>query len=88
MNTKITFRITGNYDESIPDNNFETGTESIVCGENYDFEDYLRDRDVIAEEDEETKGFYWVLDCNGERTGEAYMVTKEEPTEEEPRDVG
>lgn len=73
MNTKITYRITGNYDESIPDNNFEPGTESIVCGEGYTFGDYLNDRldnivneetggTYCAREDDECEGLYWITE--------------------------
>lgn len=84
MNTKITYAFAQNYDKSQPDNGFCGETEHIITDGVYDFEDYMQDRNVYYEEDEDTGGLYHVLDSpGGERTGEAYMVIRTEPTDED-----
>lgn len=80
MNNKITFRFTARYDESQPDNNFEATADCIVTDGQYDFSDFLSDRDVNFENE---GNYYFVIDDDGERTGEAYWITREEPTDED-----
>lgn len=83
-NMKITYVFAQNYDQSQPDNGFCGETEHIITDGVYDFEDYMQDRGVYYEEDEDTEGLYHVLDSPaGERTGEAYMVIRTEPTDED-----
>ena len=85
VNNKITYRHTSRYDNSLPDNNFETEAMNIVTDGVYDFKDFLSDRGVEFEEDSDCDGLFWVTEY-GERTGEAYMVIKEEPTDEDLHD--
>ena len=79
-NIKITFRWTEREDYSIPDNNYTLTADSIVCEPPYNFGDYLSDNDVSYEQEGNT---YYVLDDNGERTGEAYWIISEEETDED-----
>lgn len=83
MNTKINYRWTQRYDQNIPDNNFEATSDCIVTDGIYDFEEYLKDRDINYEVE---GNFYFVIDDEGERTGEAFWVTSEEPTDEDLHD--
>lgn len=85
VNNKITYRYTNRYDDSVPDNNFETGSDCIVTDGVYDFKDFLSDRGVEFEEDSDCDGLFWVTEY-GERTGEAFMIIKEEPTDEDLHD--
>lgn len=80
MNNKITYKYTNNYDESTHDNGFGCDTDYIVTDGVYDFEDYLQDNEVRYEVDSD---LYFIVDQDGERTGEAYMVVSEEPTDED-----
>lgn len=82
MNKKITYRFSAHFDINKPDWNLETESNYIVTDGVYDFQDYLKDRDVDFEVEDER--FYFVLD-DGERTGECYVITGEEDTEEELR---
>ena len=82
MNTRITFNWTDNYNEGLPNCGFPVGSETVVLGELYSFEDYLNDRydNIVgdngemygAERDEDAEGFYWIMkktacvDANGE----------------------
>lgn len=85
VNTKITFRWTACEDKSKPDNNFSIETDYIVTDGIYDMEDYIRDQVIKWDgRDVECEGStYYILDDEGERTGEAYWVTKVEETDEE-----
>ena len=84
MNTKITYAFAQNYDVNLPNNGFNEETEHIITDGVYDFEDYMQDRGVYYEGDEDTEGLYHVLDSlGGERTGAAYMVIRTEPTDED-----
>jgi hypothetical protein len=80
-NKKYTYVSTSRYDDSIPNNNFPEETDYIVTDGIFDFEDFLKDNDVNFEEDEKTKGFYWVLNDADERTGAAFFVLKIEDTD-------
>lgn len=84
MNKKITYRFSAHFDLYKPDWNLEATSSDIVTDGVYDFEDYLRDRNVNFEIEDES--FYFVLDDEGERTGECYVITSEEDTTEELRD--
>lgn len=85
VNTKITFRQTNNYDPSKPDNNFSIETDYIITDGIYDMEDYVRDQVINGDgRDFEREGnTYFLLDWEGNRTGEAFWVVSEEPTDEE-----
>ena len=83
MNKKITYRFTANFDISKPDCNFIPTSDYIITDGLYDFDDYLRDRNVDFEIEDER--FYFVLNDEGERTGECYVIASEEDTTEEPR---
>lgn len=78
-NVKYTYRWTKHEDFNVPDNNYEATSDYIICEPLYDFGDYLNDNNVPYEKDGDT---YYVLDENGERTGEAYWITSEEETNE------
>ena len=83
-NTKITYKWTNNYDESQPDNGFLEETDYIVTDGVYGFDDYLSDHGVQFEnEDDDT---YFVIDEDGDRTGEAFFIISETPTDEEITD--
>lgn len=82
MNKKITYRFSAHFDINKPDWNLEAESDYIVTDGVYDFQDYLKDRDVDFEIEDER---YFVLDDEGERTGECYVITSEEDTEEELR---
>ena len=84
MNVKITYTFAKDYVLSKPNNGFCEETDHIITDGVYDFKDYLQDNNVYYEEDDECEGLYHVLDSHGgERTGEAYMVIRTEPTDEE-----
>jgi hypothetical protein len=80
MNKKYTFRTTANEDYSKPNNNYSEETEYIVTDGVYDFSDYLSDQGVAAENVDDK---FYVVDDDGERTGEAYWIISEEDTDEE-----
>ena len=82
MNNKINYKWTKEYNEAQPNNGFNEEIESIVTDGVYDFSDWLLDNGVKFEEEND---LYYVLDEYEERTGEAYQVINEEPTEEELR---
>ena len=81
MNKKITYRFTAHFDSSKPDWNLEAESSYIITDGVYDFSDYLRDRDVDFEIEDDR--FYFVLDDDGERTGECYVITSECDTDED-----
>ena len=70
-NTKITYRWNDNEE-----------TDYTITDGVYDFSDWLYDNGVYYEFDEEWN-IYYVLDDNGERTGEQYSIISIEPTEED-----
>ena len=90
MNTKITYCWTREFDESMPNNGFEEETDYIVVGDGYGFEEFLSEHSGLDYE-KTSDGCYQVverhLDENHEEvmeyTGEAYLILKEEPTDEE-----
>lgn len=81
MNKKITYRFSTHFDINQPDWNLDSESSYIVTDGVYDFADYLRDVDVDFEV--EDNRFYFVIDDEGERTGECYVITSEEDTNEE-----
>lgn len=83
MNKKINYRFSAHFDINEPDWDLEAESDFIITDGVYDFADYLRDRDVDFEIEDER--FYFVLNGEGERTGECYVITGEENTEEELR---
>lgn len=80
MNKKYTYRWTKREDLGVPDNNYESTADYIICEPQYDFGDYLMDRNVPYEKDGDV---YYVLGENDERTGEAYWIIEEEDTDED-----
>ena len=80
MNTKIIYTWTNNYDESQPYNGFAEETDYIITDGIYEFDDYLSDNDAQFEIEND---IYYIIDDNGDRTGEAYMIVDELETEEE-----
>lgn len=80
-NIKYTFRWTAREDNSIPENNYTPTAESIVCEPPFDFGCYLSDNLEVAYEQEGDT--YYLLNDDGERTGEAYWIISEEETDED-----
>lgn len=74
LNTKIVYRWTNDYDETMPNNNFNDETDFIVTDGMYTFGDWLQDNTGLQWEDE--NGVYFALDDNDERTGEAYEIVE------------
>jgi transcriptional regulator with XRE-family HTH domain len=84
VNTKISYRWTACEDKSKPDNNFSTETDYIVTDGVYDMENYIRERVINGDgRDIEQDGDTYYITEDGERTGEAFWVTKIEDTDEE-----
>lgn len=82
MNEKITFKHATNCDESKPNCGFSEEADSIIVAPPFDLGDWLDNASVHSENDGD---IWYVIDESGERTGEAYMVIKREPTDEELR---
>lgn len=80
MNTKYIYRWTPDEDYSKPNNNYNEETDYIITDGIYDFSDWLQSYDVRFEEED---GTYYVLDENGDRTGEAYWIINVEETDED-----
>lgn len=78
--TKIIYKWTKNYDESKPNNNFLDETDYIVTDGVYGFDDYLSDHGVKFENENDT---YYVIDDDGDKTGEAFMIVGKSETDEE-----
>lgn len=74
MNSKIIYKWTDNYNESKPNNGFLDETDYIVTDGVYGFDDYLSDHGVQFENENDT---YYVIDDDGDRTGEAFMIVGE-----------
>lgn len=87
MNEKITFEHTLKYDDSKPNCNFSEETDDIIVASPFDFGDWLDNNNVPYEVDDKCDHLFWVLTdyFPQERTGEAYFITKREPTDEELR---
>ena len=79
MNTKIEYKWTKNEDMNIPNNNYGCETETVVLQDGFDFGDLLQTGEVEFEHESESNTYYILED--GERTGEAYLICSEEPTE-------
>ncbi len=79
-NIKILYKWTYDYNESEPDNGFLAETDYIVTDGVYGFGDYLLDRGVQFENEDD---IYYVVDDDGDRTGEAFMIVGESATNEE-----
>lgn len=80
MNTKFTYKWTPDEDYSKPNYNYNAETDYIITDGIYDFSDWLQSYNVRFEEDD---GAYYVLDENGDRTGEAYRIINVEETDED-----
>lgn len=81
MNTKVEYKWTKNEDMNIPNNNYGE-TETVVLQDMIDFGDFLQASELEFEHESESDTYYILED--GKRTGEAYLICSEEPTEEEP----
>ena len=79
-NVNYTYRWTEREDYSIPDNNYTPTADSIVCEPPYNFGYYLSDNEIPYEQEGDT---YYLLNEDGERTGEAYWIISEEETDED-----
>lgn len=79
MNTKYIYKWTPNEDYSKP-NNYNEEADYIITDGIYDFSDWLQSYGVRFEEED---GTYYVLDENGDRTGEAYLIVSIEETDED-----
>lgn len=78
MRTKYEYKWTGNEDL----NGYGEETDYIICEDPFDFGDYLENNNVKYEL-EKVSNTYYVLDEEGERTGEAFLIWKTSKTEEE-----
>lgn len=84
MNTKITFVHAKHFDLGANDCGFDQQRDFIVVGDGYTFDDYLHDAEIrfVQDSDPDT---YFVLDDDlsaETRTGEAYRIISETPTDE------
>lgn len=84
-NTKYTYAIGHSTDDGIV---WGAETNYIVCNDPYDFSDWLRENLGTDEYgrpmDFEPDGMdFWILDADGERTGEVYRILSAEPTDED-----
>ena len=80
-NVKYTFRWTAKEDKSIPENNYTPTVDSIVCELPFNLGCWLSDNlEVVYEQEGDT---YYLLNEDGERTGEAYWIISEEETDED-----
>lgn len=76
MNTKINYRWTKKVNINKPNNNYGC-KKTIILQEGLNFENFLQNNNIDFYYEE---GAYYVLK-DGEITGEAYLVSEEEPTE-------
>lgn len=81
MNKKYTFYWTAREDYGVPNNNYNPESDYVVCEPPFDFGCYISD--YCEKQYEQEENTYYILDENGERTGECYMVVSEEDTDEE-----
>lgn len=81
-NMKIEFEWTKNFDIGAERCGFdmERKTDHIITDGDYIFDDYLSDNGVRFEHED---NIYFVIDDDGNRTGEAYRIVEEAETDEE-----
>lgn len=75
MKKRIIYKWTANYDETQQNNNFSCGRELIELGDDecdFSFGEYLTDCSELQFEQENNT--YYILNNDGNRTGEAYLV--------------
>ena len=77
MKTKINYRWTAKEDKGQPNNGYSEETEYIIVGEDYSFSDYLDDSGLIGKYEQDGNPHY-LIDEDGERTGEAYQIINTE----------
>lgn len=77
MTTKINYRWTAKEDKGQPNNGYSEETEYIIAGEDYSFSDYLDDSGLIGKYEQDGNTYY-IIDEDGERTGEAYQIINTE----------
>ena len=82
MNVKIEFEWTKNFDigEERCGFGMNRTTDEIVTDGVYGFDDYLSDNGVQFENEDD---LYYVIDDDGNRTGEAFRIVSETETDEE-----
>jgi len=84
-NVKYTYKWTEREDCTLPNNNYSDQTEYVIVEPPYDFADWLNDNldrngsDGRAAQDGDT---YYIIDSDGNRTGEAFLVISETETDE------
>ncbi|QNK41559.1 hypothetical protein [Caproicibacter fermentans] len=86
MSTKITYVHADHFDLGTTDCGFDQQRNYIIVGDGYTFGDWLADRGVRFNQDSDDQNTYFLLDDDLSTetcTGEAYMILKSEPTEEE-----
>lgn len=77
MKKELNYRWTANYNDSVPNNNYSDFIDTVIFDdENYDFSDYLSDRNICFEFCEKSNE-YVILDADGEPTGERYLIVSE-----------
>ena len=80
-NVKYTFRYTEREDYSIQENNYNAESEYVVCEPPFNFGDYIGD--YLEYQYEQVDDKYYILNSEGERTGECFWLIGEEETDEE-----
>ena len=80
MNKEITYKFTSHFDINATDWSKNDEISCIIVKDGYSFGDYLRDRGVAFEAENER--LYFVLDENNARTGECYFISAIEDTDE------
>lgn len=80
-NAKYTFYWTAKEDKSTLNNNYNKETDYVVCEAGFSFADYLSD--YLEVQFEQDGNSYYLLNDEGERTGECYLVVSKEETDEE-----
>ena len=80
-NVKYTFYWTAKEDKSKLRNNYNDTSDSVVCEAGFNFADYLSD--CLEVQYEQEGNSYYLLNGEGERTGECFWLIGEEETDEE-----
>ena len=77
MTTRINYRWTAKEDKGQSNNNYSEETEYIIVEDDYSFSDYLDDNGLIGKYEQDGNTYY-IIDEDGERTGEAYQIISAE----------
>ena len=68
---KINYKWTPKESDSLPNGNYNAETDFIEVENGYTFSDWLDDNDAPHEKENDT---YYILDDDGNRTGEAFLL--------------